>query len=249
MNWLKRMFGSKPSAQPTVPMPSAPPRPLDPDIPIETVLAATRQARHAAYRELGKLAPLAIEGDTRSASWPALRQGWSSITRPGSTLLASDGLSDPFGLDDSPPQALGFGLEVYAEARGHFDNVGRSWLFELVRQVSQHVADHGNFLSLLQRQQFLTMLLHIEGIPATWRGPDGAVCVLIGLPASDIPTGFETPYGRVCLAPITLLCPEELAYLEEGDIAKGRHKLAEILARTPAGHMNDLRRGAVVSYS
>ncbi|HEY9101063.1 hypothetical protein [Chitinimonas sp.] len=249
MNWLKRLFGAATNRPAAVVPPVVTLQALDPDIPIETVLAATRQARHSSYRQLGKLLPLVPEADANSARWPALRQGWSVITRPASTLLASDGLSDPFGLDDSPPQALGFGLEVYAEALGHFDDLAHSWLFELVRQVSQHVADHGNFLSLLQRHQFLTMLLHVDGIPAEWRGPDGAVGILIGLPASGIPSGFETPYGPVRLAAITLLCPEELAFLEEGDITQGRHKLAGILLRTPPGHMIDLRRSAVVSYS
>jgi hypothetical protein len=177
--------------------------------------------------------------------WPALRQAWSVIRKPGSVIVASNGLSDPFDDGDEPPEPLGFRLELCAEAAGKFSDVARTWLFDLVFQISQNAADHGGFADLLERYGAMTMFLKVEGVPDEWGAGEDGVAILIG---QAKPMGFTTPYGEVRVAMVTLLRPEELAFIErDGDIAGNRVKLAALFDAIPNGHVNALDRPAVVA--
>ncbi|MFJ1300063.1 hypothetical protein ACILG0_08850 [Pseudomonadota bacterium AL_CKDN230030165-1A_HGKHYDSX7] len=264
MNWLSRLFGKTPrladSETESPPVQAAVANTAAPGVDdrneheaqVQAVLDATARRRDACYASLGAmdgdvLAPLVNPSFSGGPRWPALRQAWRVVRRPGSTLVASDALSDPFDEHDEPPVPLGFGLEVYAEARGVIDDVAKSWLFDLTYQVSQNVADHGRMRELLERYEVLSMLLPIEGLPADWVGEQGQVAFLIGVPATSVPARFDTEYGDVRLAAITLLRPDELQFLErDGDIAGNRKKLAALLAALPEGHVNDFSRPSVV---
>lgn len=46
-------------------------------------------------------------------AWPTTRQAYRIIRRPGSIIIATDGMSDPF--DDSTRQENDFGMELFIE--------------------------------------------------------------------------------------------------------------------------------------
>ncbi|MDF3834169.1 hypothetical protein P3W85_14565 [Cupriavidus basilensis] len=223
------------------------------DAATQAMLEATANSRDAFYASLGALepdvlAPLINPALMGGPTWPALRQAWSVIRRPDSTAVASNGLSDPFEQTNAAPVALGFGIEVFAEARGQIAEMSRSWLFDLTYQVSQNVASHGQCLDLLARYGVLSMLLEVKGLPLEWLSGEGKAGVLIGLPAKSVPATFDTPYGEVRMVALTLLRPEELAFLETSEeISVNRRWLAENFASVPDGHVNDLGRSPFVT--
>ena len=72
---------------------------------VDELLDRTQQARAATWKRLGKAQPINISylktpAGSERQKWPAARQGYQLIQRTNSsTIIASDGLSDPF--DDS----------------------------------------------------------------------------------------------------------------------------------------------------
>lgn len=127
MEWLTSLFSRKrpeasaPAREAPVEVASDASATADADAPdpaFERMLAAASEARAAAYARLGTLdddvlMPLVNPAFMGGPAWPAFRQAWRVVRRPGSTLVASDGLSDPFEDDQTP---LGFRVEVCAEA-------------------------------------------------------------------------------------------------------------------------------------
>ena len=94
-----------------------------------------------------------------------LRQAWRVIRRADSIIIASDGLSDPFEDDDDVFVPRGHLLQVCIEAPlAAFDGapVQASWLFDVIYQVSQNVADHGSIDLLLQRHGSVSMALDVR---------------------------------------------------------------------------------------
>lgn len=220
------------------------------------MLATACAARDAAYASLGAvdadvLAPLVNPAFMGGPRWPSLRQAWRVIRRPGSIIIASDGLSDPFEDDDDVFVPRGHLLEVCVEAPlAAFDGqeVSQSWLFDLVYQVSQNVADHGSIDLLLQRHGSVSMVLDLQDAPAALEDENEQVGVLLHQHAGGIPPSFDTPYGAVLLLTITVLQPAELAVISEAeDKAQSRRELAAALASAPTGHLSLAGRAAVIS--
>ncbi|MCL6713763.1 hypothetical protein M8R20_43010 [Pseudomonas sp. R2.Fl] len=221
----------------------------------EAALTAMAGARQTFFAGLGNVRPYPLPPPrhpvfTRGPVWPALRQSWRVIQRPDTTLIFSDGLSDPFDPFDpgNPLDAAGagtttagLGIEVYAEARGALADPGTSWLFELVHQVSQNAVAHGGFLSLLRAQGAFSLQMKATGLPDGWLSAAGLVTVLVGVRAATIPAAFPTPRGRVSTVALTMV-PASLRLAldhEEGGFAAQVHGLAEQLGNTRDGHLND----------
>ncbi|WP_219118154.1 hypothetical protein [Janthinobacterium sp. UMAB-56] len=219
------------------------------------MLATACAARDAFYATLGAmdgdvLAPLVNPAFMGGPRWPSLRQAWRVIRRPGSIVIASDGLSDPFEDDDDVFVPRGHLLEVCIEAPlAAFDGqeVAQSWLFDLVYQVSQNVADHGSIDLLLQRHGSVSMVLDLQDAPKALEDENEQVGVLLGQGAATLPPTFDTPYGEVMLLIITVLQPAELAYISGAENkAQSRRDLAAALANSPTGHLSVAKRPAVI---
>ncbi|WP_338678628.1 hypothetical protein OPV09_15050 [Janthinobacterium sp. TB1-E2] len=219
------------------------------------MLATACAARDAFYATLGAvdadvLAPLVNPAFMGGPRWPSLRQAWRVIRRNDSILIASDGLSDPFEDDDDVFVPRGHLLEVCIEAPPSAFNGGpvqASWLFDLVYQVSQNVADHGSIDLLVQRHGSVSMALDLQDAPKGLEDENEQVGVLLAQGASTIPSSFGTPYGEVMLLTLTALQPAELAYIcEAEDKAQARRDLAAALAASPAGHWSVAQRPAVI---
>ncbi|MEG1118446.1 MAG: hypothetical protein RSE46_25650, partial [Janthinobacterium sp.] len=176
------------------------------------MLAAACAARDAFYGTLGTvdadvLAPLVNPAFMGGPRWPSLRQAWRVIRRPDSIVIASDGLSDPFEDDDDVFVPRGHLLEVCIEAPlSAFDGqeVAQSWLFDVIYQVSQNVADHGSIDLLVQRHGSVSMVLDVQDAPEGLEDENEQVGVLLAQGTATIPPSFDTPYGEVMLLTATV---------------------------------------------
>ena len=219
------------------------------------MLAAACAARDVFYASLGAmdadvLAPLLNPAFMGGPRWPSLRQAWRVIRRADSIIIASDGLSDPFEDDDDVFVPRGHLLEVCIEAPlAAFDGqeVAQSWLFDLIYQVSQNVADHGSIDLLLQRHGSVSMALDLQDAPKGLEDENEQVGVLLAQGAATLPPSFATPYGEVMLLTLTVLQPAELAHISEAeDKAQSRRDLAAALAASPTGHWSVAARQSVI---
>ena len=139
---------------------------------IETHFEASCARRNEFWRRVGK-----VEGDVighlvnpafmGGPRWPALRQSFITVRKNSSTIIASDGLSDPF--DDSDEKAdktrNGFGLEFYVETPGDLDPVIGSWQFQLLWQMSQNAAYMGDVRNVLAELKYVTTELYDVNVP------------------------------------------------------------------------------------
>ncbi|QYG07821.1 hypothetical protein [Janthinobacterium sp. PAMC25594] len=219
------------------------------------MLAAACAARDAFYATLGTLdadvlAPLLNSALMGGPRWPSLRQAWRVIRRADSIIIASDGLSDPFEDEDDVFVPRGHLLEVCIEAPlSAFDGdaVQASWLFDVIYQVSQNVADHGSIDLLLQRHGSVSMVLDVRDAPAGLEDENEQVGVLLTQGTATLPPSFDTPYGAVMLLTATVLQPAELAHIgAAADKAQSRRDLAAALAASPTGHWSVAQRPAVI---
>ncbi len=219
------------------------------------MLAMACAARDAFYATLGEvdadvLAPLVNPAFMGGPRWPSLRQAWRVIRRADSILIASDGLSDPFEDDDDVFVPRGHLLEVCIEAPlSAFDGgaVQASWLFDVIYQVSQNVADHGSIDLLAQRHGSVSMALDVQDAPMGLEDENGQVGVLLAQGTATIPPSLATPYGAVMLLTATVLQPAEMAHIgEAADKAQSRRDLAAALAASPTGHWSVASRPAVI---
>lgn len=219
------------------------------------MLAAACAARDAFYASLGAidgdvLAPLVNPAFMGGPRWPSLRQAWRVIRRPDSIVIASDGLSDPFEDDDDVFVPRGHLLEVCIEAPlAAFDGgaIQQSWLFDVIYQVSQNVADHGSIDLLVQRHGSVSMVLDVQDAPAGLEDDKEQVGVLLAQGAPGMPPSFDMPYGEVLLLTITVLQPAELAFISEAqDKAQSRRALLAALAASPTGQHSLASRAAVI---
>jgi len=219
------------------------------------MLAMACAARDAFYATLGEvdadvLAPLVNPAFMGGPRWPSLRQAWRVIRRADSILIASDGLSDPFEDDDDVFVPRGHLLEVCIEAPlSAFDGgaVQASWLFDVIYQVSQNVADHGSIDLLVQRHGSVSMALEVQDAPKGLEDENAQVGVLLAQGTATIPPSLATPYGAVMLLTATVLQPAEMAHIgEAADKAQSRRDLAAALGASPTGHWSVASRPAVI---
>lgn len=219
----------------------------------EAALGAMARARQAFFASLGRLEAHPLPPPrhpvfTGGPVWPALRQAWRVIHRPDTTLVFSEGLSDPFDPFDpdnpfgnTPTATPGLGLEIYAEARGRFGDVGASWLFGLVHQVSQNAVVHGRFLALLREHGAVSLQMAMTGLPEGWISKGGLATVLVGVPTASVPAQFPTPLGAVRAVALTLVpaSRRQAMEAEEGGFTGQVRRLADRLGNVPDGHVND----------
>jgi Suppressor of fused protein (SUFU) len=211
----------------------------------DELLQHISEARAEVYRSVGEmddmiLSPLLNPSFMGGPRWPSLRQGWRVIRRQGNTLIASDGLSDPF--DDQDEPSAGFGLEFILEA---LEDIPGSWPFGVVYAVSQLAAGHGGVRELIEELGFISTEVRVEGMPEALLSPQGRVGVLLGVPAETLPSSIPTPGGEVQLVAVKLLMPEELDYIvKHGE--RGRAEVVARLASSSGGHVSRLNRQSVV---
>ncbi|KAB8041593.1 hypothetical protein [Janthinobacterium aquaticum] len=256
MNWLGKILGKTAQAPVQEDIPPVPPsqHAVKGKQAGAQMLAAACAARDAFYATLGTpdadvLAPLVNPAFMGGPRWPSLRQAWRVIRTADTMIIASDGLSDPFEDDDDIFEPLGHLLEVCVEfpvAALDGGEISASWLFDLVYQVSQNVADHGSIDLLVQRHGSVSLALDLQQPPAGLENEYEQVGVVLTQGAGRLPAQFDTPYGPVMLLVATVLQPAELdAIGAADDKAQARTALVEQLAASPTGLLSVAQRPAV----
>ena len=194
------------------------------------------------------LAPVLNTGLTGGPTWPYLRQALLTVRRGSLTLIASDGLSDPFD-DEDPPTQQGFGLEVFAVTKDEVPSLLKnSWLCALVWQVSLNAADTGDFRALIDQYGVIVTELYDVPVPESWMKGVGRVGVLLGAQQSGgamVPSEIALPLERVRAVNVKLLTLPELEFAAKLR-AEGRAELARRFQASPGAQQSSLSRPSVV---
>jgi hypothetical protein len=202
----------------------------------------TDAAREAFWRTLGRLDEEAIIPIVVGGSWPARRQVWRIIHRPGGrTLLVTDGLSD-FFVDRAEP-SVGFGLELALETDEPLKDAEASWPLLLLERVADEVAEHERVREKV-KTGWMSMEVSGKDMPQQLVTQDGRVGVLLGMEPSSLPRGFRMPAGEVRLVTVKVLMPTELAYLLEHG-KKGWDELLRRFDQEGHGHLSRVGRSPV----
>jgi hypothetical protein len=215
----------------------------------EAVLQETYQARDAFVQSLGKvdpyvLAPLINPALLGGPMWPDLRQAWRVVRRGDHIILVSDGLSDPFS--DEADANSGFGVEVLAESADPLpEQLQRSWLFDLVYQVSQQCAAHGGVGDLITELGLISLELPMSEVLRPVATINNTAGVLLGVPAPGMPSQFALPGGSARVVTAKLLWPSELQYAASNGKA-AREDLAKRFAADGTHHLSSMLRKRVI---
>ncbi|BAV05825.1 hypothetical protein SAMN05421788_10834 [Filimonas lacunae] len=180
--------------------------------------------------------------------WPSVRQAFITVHRPDSTILASDGLSDPYDdMDTNPDNAPynGFGLETYIVTEPLTGPVQSTWQFQLVYQAAQLMADNGSVASMLDKQPYISTEFYNVDVPAEFLNADGRVGAMLGISDEGLPAGIELSLETIKLVNVKLLTQAELKYVIDNG-QEGRMKLAALLKEQGNGGFSSLQRPSVV---
>lgn len=177
--------------------------------------------------------------------WPA-GAAWRTIRRDGRLLIFSDGLSDPWVERDRPE--TGLGLEVFIDSPDSglavdapLAQAADTWLFPLIAEVSHLLAGSRRLREAPMESRLASLEFAIDHL----KDGRSRVGALLNMPAPDIPASIELPGGPVRLVAVTLLTPDELAFLRQGGAA-ARESLAAKLAAADIGHLSWPRRASVL---
>lgn len=178
--------------------------------------------------------------------WPALRQAYRIVRRPGGVLVASDGLSEPFD-DEEPPRVNGVQLEVFGTSADAKTPAQEQVVFNAVWNLAQLCAE-ADVAERLDELGVISTELHLE-MPeshhAKFVNDAGRTGALIGLPVAPLPEQVRGPLSRIRLVSLTLLTLPELEFVVRGK-AEGRNTLAAKLVKAGLAGTCDLERGSLV---
>src|SRR5689334_1111843 len=180
--------------------------------------------------------------------WPSVRQAFLTIHRPERTILASDGLSDPYNdmeTNEANAPYNGFGLEVYVSTEKLTVPVQTTWQFQLVWQAAQVIADKGSVINLLNDLTYITTEFYNVDVPAEWQNSENRVGAIIGLPDPVMPGEVSLSIEPVKIVNVKLLTLSELDYVIKNG-QEGRMKLVELFNAQGNATMSTLERKSVV---
>jgi hypothetical protein len=174
-------------------------------------------------------------------AWPSLRQAFATIRRPDVTIIASDGLSDPY--EESENDYNGLGMEVYVETTPIEGAVQGTWQFQLLYQAAQLMAEQGNVITLLDDLTYITTEFY--NVDAPFKTERGTVGAILGLPSARFDNDLPLSLESIKMVNVKLLTLAELNYAIENG-AKGRHQLAQLLIEQGDATLSTLDRPSVI---
>jgi hypothetical protein len=194
------------------------------------------------------LAPMLNPSLMGGPRWPSLRQAHKTIRRPDVTIIASDGLSDPWDdMEENPDNAgyNGLGLEVYVEAEPITGSVQGTWQFDIAYQASQLMAQQVNIISMLEEMTYITTEFYDVSAPKEFMTDHNTVGAILGLPNSKFDDTVQLSVEAVKMVNVKLLTLAELNYvIEKGE--EGRNELAALLIAQGNPTLSKLERPSVV---
>ncbi|RYZ16079.1 MAG: hypothetical protein EOO70_05345 [Myxococcaceae bacterium] len=207
---------------------------------LQALYERSTKPREAFWRTLGTMDDNFVIPIVVGGGWPARRQVWRVIHRPGGRILfVTDGLSDFFVAAVEP--SVGFGLELALETDESVENVAKSWQQLLLERIANELVGHEH-LREPARTGILSMEVDGERMPEPLLTKEGRVAVLLGMDTPSLPGHFAMPDGQVRLVTVKTLMPRELTYLLE----HGREELLHRFNQSPPGHLSKAWRPPVV---
>jgi hypothetical protein len=183
-------------------------------------------------------------------SWPSTRQAFVVIDTPQGTIIASDGLSDPYSDFDTNPdnQAYnGIGCEFYIECdeKIDFEDIKNSWQFSVLYQAAQLGAGNPNIAGIFDEYGYVSTELYNCDIPQEFISEEERCGVLLNLPSKRIEKRLQLSLENIRMINVKLLTLDELKYINEKQI-EGRNEVAERILNQEKPSISFLERKSVV---
>lgn len=213
----------------------------------------TQIARNEYWNEIGRTAPNALDYEVSpeakgAPNWPTVQQRFRLVRTNNSVILATEGLSDPFGAFRGPTDENGYGMELFIEVPGwqaaSAEALRQSWAFQALEHTATLCAHAKGISTLIEQNGVMSLDLSPSCAPETWIAADQVEPVggLLGMP---LPPGRDQmrgmPLSKVRVIPLTLIYPEEL----EDCLVSGpdeRKALVNDLLTTGHAHKSDPNR-------
>jgi hypothetical protein len=187
------------------------------------------------------IAPIINPAFTGGPSWPSFRQAFTTIRTPDRTIIASDGLSDPY--EEGDTDYNGLGMEVYVEAEHIEGSVQHTWQFQLAYQAAQLIAEQGNLVNLLEEMTYISTEFYNVDVP--YRTERNTVGAILGLEHATIPDEVTLSLEDVRIVNVKLLTLAELDYIIKNG-AEGREQLVKLLKEQGNPTLSSLDRPSVI---
>jgi hypothetical protein len=209
----------------------------------ETIVRACEQERKEFWKTLGNcdlaINPMISYSLKGFPAWP-VRDSWQVIKKPATTMIFSNGLSDPY--EDGAPT---IGLEVVVETAkplNDFDEVIRSWAYDLIFQVSFFVADDPALRDDIEGKSYMTLEFYDVKAPSQYISPSGTIGCLITPGGHNIPERIALTTGDALNLVVTPLLAKELELVcGEGRTEAIETLLSELPKRGYYHYCNDER--------
>jgi hypothetical protein len=221
-------------------------------MPTDTLVATSAEARHRYWSALGRVDSdvlgqlIASQFIPGMPVWPSGREVYLVVHRKDTTILATDGLSDP---DDGEfRDCNGHGLELYIEVPTKVLVTPKdSPYFHILTQVARNIAYSGGILEPWRKYQLLSMELPADvEVDRRLVNAEGRHILLLGMPGYDrIPAIEGMPLSETKAMAVTIMHPDDFAKVaREG--GQGRVRLASALENSGHGHVSDFARQPVL---
>ena len=195
--------------------------------------------REKFWKSIGELYPDVVASLINPAfmggpKWPSLRQAHIGIKVKDNTIIASDGLSDPYDDYDTNPENQpynGLGLELYVVSTSKLNDtqaIINSWELSVLRQVSDTAASNPNLINMLTDYKYISITINGDRLPEGFVDENGSSGVLLGLQSSLVAPKLELSIEKISLVNVILLKTKELQYILDNG-AKARVEVAEKL--------------------
>ncbi len=180
--------------------------------------------------------------------WPDLRQAFRVISgHNGNTILATDGLSDPFGENHPMAQdgVSGFRVELYVETDEpiKITDAARSWQFAMLNQMAMNTADSGEVREIVDEYGQISIELYDVPVPDAFLLDEGRVGALVGARSTLVPRSFKGPAGDVSVLSVMILHPSEL---RQCLTPAGRYEVADAIFVRWGEPLSSLSRPPVI---
>lgn len=202
----------------------------------ETLVHSYAVARQQYFAALGdtkiSISPIVSYSLQGLPAWP-VRECWQVVQRENSTVIFSNGLSDP------AEDGFQIGVEVAVETSrtlADFDAVVSSWAYELVFQASFLLASNPNIRSAYEGKGWGTIELYDVEAPARYITDKGTIGVLVTVGADAIPTKIQLPENDALVLVLTPLLKEELMAICGSEREACMEKLVENLSQQGCFH-------------
>ncbi len=216
----------------------------------DSALTESIRARWVFWSETGDLAPDLIMPQVNPIyknvpAWPSDRLAFLTVERDHSTVIATDGLSDPFESGNQGSQ--GYGVEFFMDlAERPLSEQSRTIAVETLMTAAYNTVARGGLDDLLDDHGVFSMEFPESDLPGTHLTADGSSGVLLGGPLADFSEEpILGPLGDIEIVSITLLTGKETEYIRrEG--ASARAEIAQNLLEAGIGHRTVVGRPSII---